>query len=74
MTSLLDKNNQLLRAIMQKMEIRTEEEEWDEGVGVDSDDTDTDTRGPRTLVSRSNRDKTHIKRAVLSMWPKARNS
>ena len=32
MGSLVEKNNQLLKLIVQKMEIHTEDEAWDEGV------------------------------------------
>ena len=34
MGSVLEKNNQLLKLIVQKMEIHTEDEAWDEGVFV----------------------------------------
>ena len=34
MGAMMEKNNQLLKLIIQKMEIHTEDEVWDEGVCV----------------------------------------
>ncbi|XP_035826421.1 transient receptor potential cation channel subfamily A member 1 [Aplysia californica] len=71
MSGVLDKNNQLLRKIMQKMEIHTEDEAWDEGAGGSSDDSGDEMRGNRNrFKSKSFKEKMYLKSAVVSMWQK----
>ena len=82
MSSTLDKNNELLRKIMQKMEIHTEDDAWDEGVNSNAmgavncngDDEENCEEAMRTLgnrfKSKSFKEKMFLKSAVVSMWQK----
>ncbi|GFR58680.1 transient receptor potential cation channel subfamily A member 1 [Elysia marginata] len=81
MGSTLDKNNELLRKIMQKMEIQTEDDAWDEGVasnsignvsehGEESGEDAMLTSGSR-FKSKHFRDKINLKSAVVAMWQKS---
>ncbi|KAH9488094.1 Transient receptor putative cation channel sub A member 1 [Bulinus truncatus] len=76
MSTVLDKNNQLLRKIMQKMEIHTEDEAWDEGAGFNSDDSNDDKHGKHNdgNKSKSAKEKLYIKSAVISLWKKGSHS
>ncbi|BFZ16317.1 hypothetical protein BsWGS_19356 [Bradybaena similaris] len=67
--STLDKNSQLLRKIMEKLEIYTEEEGWDEGGEFSTDDSDNDSKNrPKRLRKRSNEQPSFFKSAVTSLW------
>ncbi|XP_055886580.1 transient receptor potential cation channel subfamily A member 1-like isoform X2 [Biomphalaria glabrata] len=72
MSTVLDKNNQLLRKIMQKMEIHTEDDAWDEGAGQNSDDSCDEMHARPNEVNRTKtaKEKLYIKSAVISLWKK----
>lgn len=67
MSIVLDKNNQLLRKIMEKMEIHTEEEAWDEGGGPDDSENEMKIV-TKCFKKRSSAQETYIKSAVLDLW------
>ncbi|GFR58678.1 transient receptor potential cation channel subfamily A member 1-like [Elysia marginata] len=81
MGSTLDRNNELLRKIMQKMEIHTEDDAWDEGVAYNSicdgncHDGDNGEEPVQTVgnrfKSKSFKDKMYLKSAVVAMWQKS---
>nr|KAG5700757.1 hypothetical protein BaRGS_034960 [Batillaria attramentaria] len=54
MSSLVEKNNQLLRLVVQKMEIHTEDEAWDEGL-CSTGCSDDPLLSPDTMGSSNNR-------------------
>ncbi|CAL1534374.1 unnamed protein product [Lymnaea stagnalis] len=70
MTTTLDKNNQLLRQIMQKMEIHTEDEAWDEGAGLSDDSNDELKSSNKQYNSKSFKEKMYLKTAIVSFWKK----
>lgn len=72
MASVLEKNNALLRKIMQKMEIHTEDEAWDEGAEHDSGDELKPSNTSRVNGSSMKR-KLQLKSAVISAWQKGHN-
>ncbi|KAH9498446.1 Transient receptor putative cation channel sub A member 1 [Bulinus truncatus] len=53
-SALLEKNNQLLGKIMQKMDIHTEHEAWDEGAGPHSAESDDESDGKHRVQKGKN--------------------
>ncbi|GFO25172.1 transient receptor potential cation channel subfamily a member 1 [Plakobranchus ocellatus] len=80
MNSMLERNNELLRKIMQKMEIHTEDDAWDEGVSYNcdvnvscEDNYDEVMRmqnNSNRFKSKSFKEKMYLKSAVVAMWQK----
>lgn len=75
MSTVLDKNNQLLRMILQKMEIHTEDEAWDEGAGLNSDDSGDEMKtNGNQFKTKSFKEKMYLKSAVVALWKKGHSN
>lgn len=54
---------------MEKMEIHTEEEAWDEGGGLTSDESENEVKlVSRPFQGRSAKREAYLKSAVVDMW------
>ncbi|KAI8787326.1 transient receptor potential cation channel subfamily A member 1 [Biomphalaria glabrata] len=66
-STVMDKNNHLLRKIMQKMEISTEDDAWDEGAGSSYGCNVIHCRTNETYRSKSSTEKLKFKATVTSL-------
>lgn len=68
MSMVLEKNHQLLRKIMEKMEIHTEEDAWDEGCDINSDDSEGEISNASQQSQTGSHKELLIKKSVLDVW------
>ncbi|CAG5121392.1 unnamed protein product [Candidula unifasciata] len=69
MNTMIEKNHHLLRKIMEKMEIHTEEDAWDEGGDLNSEDSDNEFRSAsqQPHTGSTMRD-LFLKKSAVDLW------